>query len=423
MDQEIKFDHLFDHLHSASGHGSSQVKDKSDRATCEKVLDQKTRLIIFKLLNSKIFESFNGCISTGKEANVYHATCYNGSEKAIKVFKTSILDFGNREKYVSGEYRFRHGYCGSNRRKMVATWAEKEMRNLTRLYHAGINCPQPFILKSNVIVMSFIGENGLPAPLLKDAHIGSTARQLYLDCILIMRNIFKKCKLIHADLSEFNLMVFNRKLVLIDVSQAVESNHPMAFEFLRNDISNVNAFFRKKGVTTFTIREIFDFVINPDSDSNDTEENLNRSLQTIENLTTDQLVEREKSDEVFKESFIPQRLDQVFDPERDVFNPEENVEAQLYKDIKINKHQADSDSDSDSDMDSESGSSSSSENEMDNRDCKKMKKVSQARPRDESPASRKLRKRIAKLAKQEKRENKVPKHIKKQKTKKGSKKK
>jgi RIO kinase 1 len=74
-----------------------------------------------------------GCLSTGKEANVYLAEGSMDLEKmekldpsfgkldlAIKVFKTSILVFKDRERYVSGEFRFRKGHCKSNPRKMVA---------------------------------------------------------------------------------------------------------------------------------------------------------------------------------------------------------------------------------------------------------------------------------------------------------------
>jgi hypothetical protein len=40
-------------------------------------------------------------------------------------------------RYVTGDFRFRNGYCRSNPRKMVKVWAEKEMRNLMRLNQAG----------------------------------------------------------------------------------------------------------------------------------------------------------------------------------------------------------------------------------------------------------------------------------------------
>lgn len=64
-------------------------------------------------------------------------------------------------------FRFRHGYCRHNPRKMVRLWAEKEMRNLTRMYSAGLPVPKPILLRSHVLMMSFIGKDGWPAPKLK----------------------------------------------------------------------------------------------------------------------------------------------------------------------------------------------------------------------------------------------------------------
>lgn len=50
---------------------------------------------------------------------------------------------------------------------MVRLWAEKEMRNLTRMHSAGLPVPQPILLRSHVLMMSFIGKDGWPAPKLK----------------------------------------------------------------------------------------------------------------------------------------------------------------------------------------------------------------------------------------------------------------
>lgn len=110
---------------------SIRVKDKADRATEQLVLDPRTKLILLKMVNNELCTEVFGCISTGKEANVYYATSKDG-DRAIKIYKTSILVFKDRDKYVSGEFRWRHGYCKSNPRKMVKLWAEKEMRNLRR---------------------------------------------------------------------------------------------------------------------------------------------------------------------------------------------------------------------------------------------------------------------------------------------------
>lgn len=75
----------------------------------EQVLDARTRMILFKLLSRGVLKEINGCISTGKEANVYHAS-KDEDQLAIKVYKTSILVFKDRDRYVSGEFRFRGGY-------------------------------------------------------------------------------------------------------------------------------------------------------------------------------------------------------------------------------------------------------------------------------------------------------------------------
>ena len=60
--------------------------------------------------------------------NIHHGICSDDN----LVFNLTIV------RYVTGEFRFRHGYSKHNPRKMVRMWAEKEMRNLIRLETAGI---------------------------------------------------------------------------------------------------------------------------------------------------------------------------------------------------------------------------------------------------------------------------------------------
>ena len=169
------------------------------------------------MLNQNLLQNIDGCISTGKEANVYHARYQNNEEVAVKIYKTSILVFKDRDRYVTGEYRFRKGYCKSNPRKMVKVWAEKEMRNLARLHQANIYCPKPLQLRQHVLVMDFIGENGNNAPKLKDTNLTTEEySSLYEEGIKFMRVMFHNCKLVHADLSEYNilLVLFNLWLTL-----------------------------------------------------------------------------------------------------------------------------------------------------------------------------------------------------------------
>lgn len=48
-------------------------KDKAQRATVQQVLDPRTMSILAKFIKNGTFTQVNGCLSTGKQANVYHA--------------------------------------------------------------------------------------------------------------------------------------------------------------------------------------------------------------------------------------------------------------------------------------------------------------------------------------------------------------
>uniref|UniRef100_A0A1D5R5A3 Serine/threonine-protein kinase RIO1 n=1 Tax=Macaca mulatta TaxID=9544 RepID=A0A1D5R5A3_MACMU len=297
-----------------------RIKDKADRATVEQVLDPRTRMILFKMLTRGIITEINGCISTGKEANVYHASTADGESRAIKIYKTSILVFKDRDKYVSGEFRFRHGYCKGNPRKMVKTWAEKEMRNLIRLNTAEIPCPEPIMLRSHVLVMSFIGKDDVPAPLLKNVQLSeSKARELYLQVIQYMRRMYQDARLVHADLSEFNMLYHAGGVYIIDVSQSVEHDHPHALEFLRKDCTNVNDFFLKHSVAVMTVRELFEFVTDPSITHENMDAYLSKAMEIASQRTKEERSSQDHVDEeVFKRAYIPRTLNEVKHYERDM---------------------------------------------------------------------------------------------------------
>lgn len=297
----------------------SRVSEKADRATVEQAIDPRTRMVLFKMLNRGIFKDINGCISTGKEANVYHATTEGEGELAIKIYKTSILVFKDRERYVQGDFRFRHGYCKHNPRKMVKTWAEKEMRNLARLKSAGILCPSPLLLRMHVLVMSFIGQDGWPAPRLKDASLSeSKLRECYLELVVNMRLMYQKCRLVHGDLSEYNILYFEGHLYIIDVSQSVDLDHPRALDFLREDCLHVSDFFRKSGIPVMMVRELFDFIVDPAISDNDVDDYLDKMQLKVQTRNEEPTAESQVVEAVFVQSFIPRTLDQVKDYERDM---------------------------------------------------------------------------------------------------------
>ncbi|CAK7224072.1 Serine/threonine-protein kinase rio1 [Sporothrix bragantina] len=341
---------------SGTGHKDNkthQGREKADRATRDQVLDQRTEAIIDHMVRKELISELQGVISTGKEANVYAAPLYTYDDeagtqtgthyRAAKIYKTSILSFVDRERYITGEHRFRGGGHKGNNRKMVKKWAEKEFRNLQRLNRAGLACPYPIQLKANVLLMEFLGDNeGHAYPRLRDvelegvddADIAQQWRSLYIQLLGLVQRLYQVCRLVHADLSEYNILYHERVLYIIDVSQSVGHDHPQTFDFLRMDLHNVGAFFRRKGVDTLRDRTVFEFVTAPGGaytqHAEDPAADAAAAAEAIEQLyaarpkqpaegaegsETDKeaLAALEVDNEVFRAQYIPQSLHQIYD--------------------------------------------------------------------------------------------------------------
>lgn len=314
--------------------------DKSERATTEQVLDPRTRMLLLQMINRNVVTEINGIISTGKEANVYHAVVVDAkgdeTHRAIKVYKTSILVFKDREKYVAGEFRFKGGYNKSNNRAMVKIWAEKEMRNLKRLHAAGIPSPNPTYLRSHILAMDFIGNaKGRAAPRLKDIDFDDDAParwwSVYIEILSYMRSMYQDCRLVHADLSEYNILYHDNKPYIIDVSQSVEHDHPRSLDFLRMDVKNINDFFRRSQVNVLSDRQTFEFIVKQGGSTD-----LRTSQKSIDELMANrnENEDDEADNEYFRKLYIPQTLNEVYNAERDINQIKiEGRDALVYKDL------------------------------------------------------------------------------------------
>ncbi|WVF68814.1 hypothetical protein IAT40_003587 [Kwoniella sp. CBS 6097] len=296
-----------------------QEKDKSDRATQDQVLDARTRLVLAGLVNRNVIGKIERCVSTGKEANVYYAL----PGVAVKIYRTSILNFRSRANYIVGEQRFRGEYTSSkNPRKMIRVWAEKELRNLRRLVAGGVRAPKVHDCKENVLVMDFLGQGDDASPRLKDAEIDTElAKTLYNELIIAVRRMYQHCHLVHADLSEYNILLHEGHLWIIDVSQSVEHDHPKAFDFLRADLANVEEFFSRRGVNCLGLRRAWEFTVTenigltPDEEVDSTQGD-KKLVAILEEWIRQP--SNEVDDKVFMSSYIPRTLAEVYDPERDV---------------------------------------------------------------------------------------------------------
>jgi RIO kinase 1 len=235
-------------------------KRSEDLTTVEGVLDLSTRQVLYRLLNSGIIEEFGGALSTGKESTVFHAFAgpkLDVEELAIKVYRTRTLDFRRIQQYIYGDPRFSAKRRKSH--KLMEIWAEKEFKNLSRFQKAGVSVPRPFMARKNVIVMELIGKDGIAAPLLKDAELEPPIdhESILKSIIEDITKAYKQAKLVHADLSEYNILYWKERPWFIDVGQAVLTSHPMALNFLFRDLQNVIYLFRPPDKAESEVEEEF----------------------------------------------------------------------------------------------------------------------------------------------------------------------
>uniref|UniRef100_U5EX34 Serine/threonine-protein kinase RIO3 n=1 Tax=Corethrella appendiculata TaxID=1370023 RepID=U5EX34_9DIPT len=256
--------------HSKKCSKKNKVQDRTENiATTEMGLDAQTRLILYKLINNQVLENVGGVISTGKEAILLYGETDPANpaldesqqqnypkEVAVKIFSTTLNEFKQRDRYIKDDYRFQGRFSKQNARTVINQWAEKELHNLNRMKKHGINCPNAIILKKNILIMSFIGVNAIPAKKLKEAFLSAAELILaYEEIVEIMWKLYNEARLIHADLSEYNILWFDEKCWIIDVAQSVEPGHPAGLEFLMRDCGNISTFFTKRNVPNVKTKE------------------------------------------------------------------------------------------------------------------------------------------------------------------------
>lgn len=200
-----------------------------------------------------------GVVSAGKEARVYWAKNRRGEDVAVKIYLTTTAEFRKSiRQYIIGDPRFES--VSGDLRKLILKWVQKEYKNLKRMYEAGVRVPKPYYAYRNILVMEFIGENGIRAPLLKEVRLTDEEYvEIYEKIVHYIKLMYNKAKLVHADLSEYNIMLYGGEPVIIDVSQAVTLDHPMAMYFLIRDIKNIIRYFRDDvGIETHNLNELLE---------------------------------------------------------------------------------------------------------------------------------------------------------------------
>jgi RIO kinase 1 len=211
--------------------------ERLDNKVLGKVFDKPTLFNIHKLFNKGIFREFGSPVADGKEARVF--TAGNDEPLAVKVYKVEAATFKTIHRYITGDPRFWH--IGKKRRTLVNAWVKKEFGNLKRLQDAGVSVPRPYAFQGNVLVMQFIGDS-VPAPQIRDEPPKEPGK-MFQAVVDDISKAYHLAKVVHADMSEYNILMWKGKHYIIDVGQGVDVQHPKAGEWLERDVRNVCSFF------------------------------------------------------------------------------------------------------------------------------------------------------------------------------------
>ncbi len=228
-----------------------RIKNTEQFKVEDSVFDDATFAALYRLVEDDLIAAFGGPVSTGKEANVYIALggsqaastlARDDPEIAVKIYRITAAEFDDMREYLQGDPRFEEV---GDKRQIVLAWTKKEYANLTRAAAAGVRVPTPLGVERNVLLMEFIGTDGTRARRLAEVDIENpqTAYEVVREYI---RRLYA-AGLVHGDLSEYNILVHDGELVVIDVGQAVTIHHPNALMFLKRDCRNIATFFSRQG--------------------------------------------------------------------------------------------------------------------------------------------------------------------------------
>ncbi len=218
----------------------------------DEVLDKSAIMTLSGMISDGIISYVNGAVGSGKESKTYWAVDPIGKDLAIKIYLVATSNFKKRISYLIGDPRFSR--MKKSTRYIVELWAQKEFANLNQCLKAGIPCVKPVSVQKNVLAMEFVGKNGIPAPTLVETEVDYDD---YKNSIGIISDLFLKAKIVHADLSEYNIFKIDKKLIVFDFGSAVDIRHPNAREFLERDIKNITKFFVKRGLTVENPIDVF----------------------------------------------------------------------------------------------------------------------------------------------------------------------
>jgi RIO kinase 1 len=217
-----------------------------------------------------------GIVKTGKEADVHLI------RRGVPGTDRECLMAAKR--YRSNEHRMFHrdaGYLEGRRvresrtnramakrtgfgREMIAgQWASAEFGALYQLWEAGVTLgvqvvPYPVQILGTELLLEFIGTpDGQAAPRLAQLRPGPDELADLWQQLVDALTVLARCQIIHGDLSAYNILVHDGRLVLIDLPQVVDVvSNPHGARLMHRDVRNVGTWFAARGLPGIDIDEL-----------------------------------------------------------------------------------------------------------------------------------------------------------------------
>ena len=207
-------------------------------------------------------------VKGGKEANVY---CCRANPKtgldlmAAKLYRPRMLrHLKNNALYKEGrtlrdaDGKLIHGAREARAMQKktrfgkeldLTNWIVHEFGIQTRLFEAGADVPRPVAYGGNTILMAYVGDEALPAPMLQEVTPANGEAPALFERLMRNVELMLAHHIVHGDLSAYNVLYLQGEIAIIDFPQAVDPRkNPNAFGLLERDVQRLCDYFAGHGV-------------------------------------------------------------------------------------------------------------------------------------------------------------------------------
>lgn len=242
--------------------GSKESITRFDKKTFDPgFMQMHTQEFTYKLLRDELKKTglitdLVSEVNAGKEASIYIAHL-NGAPLIVKAFRHQLTC---------------HNRAKGNPQLRAAAFAAREYYRLTKAFQSGLRVPTPAKQINNTIVMSFIGTDWRPAPQLRNVIL-EDPEEAFDGIIEQMWIMYNKAKLIHGDLSEYNILFHNGLTIFIDFPQAIDmslremrfpANLKRNLQVMQKDLKTIGDYFAKEYNIEYDFQRVYQYIIGKD---------------------------------------------------------------------------------------------------------------------------------------------------------------